>query len=141
MTFGFISLVVGGEVNFIEPILVSIVVALFCTLVIFVLEVIRTAQEKRFFEKYPYNFIENNTVEKVLVKERFSLYKLYRIFVIDQIKYEAVFYSDVVRNKFGNALLIYKEFKEEEKIVAHLIEYKKCNFNESSLLEELKNIK
>jgi hypothetical protein len=131
----------GAKVNYLYPVATALSLGVFCTLLIFFLELRRTYQENKFFNKEPYCLIEKLTIEKKYIKDKFSFYKLHRVFEIENVKYEAVFYSDVIKEIYGNALVIVKETNEKDKCILHIIDYKKRKFDKDSLLEELKNIK
>ena len=129
-----------GEHIYLYPVLTAFGIGVFITVMIFSLELIRTYQENRFFKKQPYSLIEKLTIERKYIKDKLSLYKLHRIFEIENVRYEAVFHSEILKEGFGNALVILKETDEKEWIL-YLIDYKGRKFDEHSLLEELKNIK
>ncbi|MGH2665517.1 hypothetical protein [Flavobacterium sp.] len=130
-----------GVIVIIYPLIFTIVLTIFCVLIITFLEYLRTIKETAFFKKTPYKVIEEKLIAIDFIQNsKYSFFKKHRIFKIDDFKYEAVFYSNVVRNEFGNALVILKEIHTEERCVFHIIDYKKQVFDEFSLINELKKI-
>ena len=105
------------------------------------LELLRTYQENKFYKSEPFILIEKLTKEKNYIKNKFSFYKIHRVFEIEDTKYEAVFYSNVLRELYGNSLVIFKESSEKDKYILQIINYKERKFDKNSLIEELKNIK
>jgi len=123
------------------PLIFTISTSLFCTATVFFLEYLRSIKENKFFKKSPYNLIQNKTLETNYIQEsKYDFFKKHRIFKLDDIKYTAIFYSDIVRNPFGNSLVIIKEINEEEKSIFHIIDYKRQHFDEFSLVNELNKI-
>ncbi|WP_417352352.1 hypothetical protein [Flavobacterium alkalisoli] len=119
----------------------SIAIALFIPLYLLFLFSIGDYKEKRFFSKSPYDYIERNLIEHKYDKEssRFSLYKKRLVFNHKGTTYSAIYYTDVYRNYYGNALLIIKHEDDDTNIVSS-IEYKNQELSEKEFIEELENI-
>lgn len=119
----------------------TLATAIVCTLAVVFLEYLRTVKENNLFKKTPYNSIEELMFKIELRQDsKYDLFKKHRFIRLEQDNYEIIFYSDILRNEFGNALVIIKEAKEKQEAAFHLIDYKKQKFTKSSLFDELKKI-
>ncbi|MCL9805949.1 hypothetical protein NAT51_10470 [Flavobacterium amniphilum] len=115
--------------------------AAFCTFSTFFLEYLRTVKENNLFKKKPYDSIEELTLKIEFFQDsKYHFFKKHRFIKLEQNNYEIIFYSDILRNEFGNVLVIIKEAKEKQEAVFHLIDYKRQKFNKSTLFDELKKI-
>lgn len=119
----------------------TLAICIFTTLAFIFLESLRIFNENCLFKKTPYN-----TIDKLVYKteycqdSKYGFFKKHRFIKIEQEHYEIIFYSDIVRNEFGNSLVVIKNFGEKQKPILHQIKYKEQKFSESSLFAELKKI-
>lgn len=111
------------------------------TLLIGVLGYVEYVREERFFTSYPYHIIKKRA-EKIefVFNSIWNFSKRHYKFEIDDEKYVAIYYNDVIKTVYGNSLVILKEKPGSKELFAHQIDYKSRTLQESDLVTELKNL-
>ena len=117
----------------------TLCVSVGCTLVIAVLLTILSIKENVFFSRYPFNLIGKRTLKSEFLRDsKLEFFAKNRFFTVDDVNYQAVYYSDVLRNAYGNALLIKTTDAFGERY-ARVIDYKKKHLDEGGLIAEIKS--
>lgn len=119
----------------------TMLISLFCAMIIVSLGYIEFLREKIFFEIKPYKMIrEKATNADFVFSSVWFFSKRHYHFEIDGAHYTAIYFNNIVKTAYGDALLILKDIPDAEEKMAHLINYKIRNLDEAGLIDELKNI-
>lgn len=124
--------------NLIYPSLFVIGMTVFGLMTSIAIELLKQFREKRFFQKPPFNQIEKLTLKKTqVIRSKYDFPKTQRIMELDGNKYGVEYYDDIFKVPISDVLLIFNHVEPDLEPI--LINYKERKYNETELLNEIRN--
>jgi hypothetical protein len=120
----------------------TLCVSSFCFFLIVALGYIEYVRENRFFKTSPYRLIaEKATTSAFVFGSVWFFSKRHYHFAIDGEHFIVIYFNNIIKTGYGNALLVFADLPGTDQKIMHLINYKATKLDENSLIKQLKNIK